>query len=503
MNKLQFTFTVRNITDVKTNVLCITAIGTLNITDVKTNVLCITAIGTLNGQVYAVPDEYQPVTFHKEIVKLPAFNKVKNSLTRRHQTRKVWINVTEELAKIYLDEGENLQIGDFYLEEITDKPEDKPQTTNVSEQPLIKMLEKLLGKNQEQSEIKNIGNIAKKGAADCCNSNYSDQEQEAEVAEEEQMREQLQEIVENEEEVRENNVFVGKNGTRWSKIPPNKNLRSRSENIIIHLPGVKASARNAKSPIECFQLFIDEQMITDIVMNTNNKIVEKSEKWKNSPHNVETTVVEIEALLGLLYLSGIFKNNRRSLHELWNTDGTSIEIFRFTMSQRRRVIYCNIASNDKSESAGSLAKNSDFARGKFTGIEGKKKNRMLWDDLTRENTQRKMAKNLKSKVKQTAATLKFQQQATGGGEETHKPLTDIELRILGIFGSSCFEGTDNLERGTPSCSTAREAEMVVEENTSCSSSSVQTPTTIRKRRLSIENTPFSPKKKTMLVKLSA
>ncbi|KAK9686208.1 hypothetical protein QE152_g37366 [Popillia japonica] len=204
MNKLQFTFTVRNITDV------------------KTNVLCITAIGTLNGQVYAVPDEYQPVTFHKEIVKLaafnkvknsltrrpvtfhkeivklPAFNKVKNSLTRRHQTRKVWINVTEELAKIYLDEGENLQIvknsltrrhqtrkvwinvteelakiyldegenlqielakiyldegenlqiGDFYLEEITDKPEDKPQTTNVSEQPLIKMLEKLLGKNQ-------------------------------------------------------------------------------------------------------------------------------------------------------------------------------------------------------------------------------------------------------------------------------------------------------------------------------------------------------------------
>ncbi|KAK9686143.1 hypothetical protein QE152_g37417 [Popillia japonica] len=110
MNKLQY---LHAISDVKPNVR--------NITDVKTNVLCITAIGTLNGQVYAVPDEYQPVTFHKEIVKLAAFNKVKNSLTKRHQTRKVWINVTEELAKIYLDEGENLQIGDFYLEEITDK----------------------------------------------------------------------------------------------------------------------------------------------------------------------------------------------------------------------------------------------------------------------------------------------------------------------------------------------------------------------------------------------
>ncbi|KAK9692617.1 Myb/SANT-like DNA-binding domain [Popillia japonica] len=185
-----------------------------------------------------------------------------------------------------------------------------------------------------------------------------------------------------------------------------------------------------------------------------------------------------------------------------------------------------------------MEKNSDFARGKFTGIEGKKKNRMLWDDLTNQlnsaglgvRTREKWQKawtDLKSKVKQKAATLKFLQQGTGGGEETHKPLTDIELRILGIFGSSCFEGTDNPERGIPSssipreaemvveennsCSSSsvqtpttipsssipREAEMVVEENNSCSSSSVQTPTTIRKRRLSVENTPFSSKKKKM------
>ncbi|KAI4466077.1 hypothetical protein MML48_3g00018588 [Holotrichia oblita] len=103
-----------------------------------------------------------------------------------------------------------------------------------------------------------------------CNSDYSNQDQEAEVEEEGQMREQLQEMEENEEEVRENNFFV---------------------NIIIHSPGVKASARNAKTPIEFFQNFMNELMITDIVMNTNNRIAEKSEKWKNSPHYVETTVV--------------------------------------------------------------------------------------------------------------------------------------------------------------------------------------------------------------------
>lgn len=159
------------------------------------------------------------------------------------------------------------------------------------------------------------------------NSDYPDQEQEA-VGEEE---------LEEEENERENinHFFMGKNGTKWSKNPPNKNVRTRSENIVTHLPGVKAYGKSAKTPAECFQLFIDEDMIADITRNTNYRIAEKSEKWKNSPHYVETTVVEIKSLLGLLYLAGVFKNNHRNLHELWNTDGTGMDIFRCTMSQRR------------------------------------------------------------------------------------------------------------------------------------------------------------------------
>lgn len=125
-------------------------------TDQKSNVLCITSIGTPDGHVYDVPDDYQPVQLHKEIIKQPAYTKVKNTMTKRHQTRKVWINLTDELSNAYLDEAGNLQIGDIYLEEIIDKPQ-----TDVSEQPLIKMLEKLLAKSQEQSETKNLGKIAK------------------------------------------------------------------------------------------------------------------------------------------------------------------------------------------------------------------------------------------------------------------------------------------------------------------------------------------------------
>ncbi|XP_043496363.1 uncharacterized protein LOC122520332 [Polistes fuscatus] len=131
MEQLQFTFTIKG-TD-----------------DQKKNVLCITSIGTSNGHVYAVPDEYQPVTQHKEIMAQPIFNKIKNSLTRRHQIKRVWIDLTEELANAYLDEGGNLHIKGLFLEEILEKPEDRSQT---SEQPLMKMLEKLLEKSQIQSE---------------------------------------------------------------------------------------------------------------------------------------------------------------------------------------------------------------------------------------------------------------------------------------------------------------------------------------------------------------
>ena len=47
--------------------------------------------------------------------------KVKNSLKRRHQSRKVWISLTDELEKIYSDEEGNIQFLDEYLEEIEKK----------------------------------------------------------------------------------------------------------------------------------------------------------------------------------------------------------------------------------------------------------------------------------------------------------------------------------------------------------------------------------------------
>lgn len=101
MEKLRFTFAV------------------LAASDGKTNVICITSIETPDGQVFEIPDDLKPASKHTAITSTDVFTKIKNSLKKRHQTRKLWIPITQDLRKIYLDEGENLQFGDQYLDQIT------------------------------------------------------------------------------------------------------------------------------------------------------------------------------------------------------------------------------------------------------------------------------------------------------------------------------------------------------------------------------------------------
>ncbi|KAG7296862.1 hypothetical protein JYU34_019721, partial [Plutella xylostella] len=129
-------------------------------TDEKSNICCVTSISTENNDTYKMPDEYQSVSFHKELQKSCVFTKIKNTLTKRHQTRRVWITMTNELEKIYRDEEGNFQFEGKILEEInkeeykheqntTDKfenktKENKPNLKNIAERFI---LEKFTSKN--------------------------------------------------------------------------------------------------------------------------------------------------------------------------------------------------------------------------------------------------------------------------------------------------------------------------------------------------------------------
>ncbi|CAH2102673.1 unnamed protein product [Euphydryas editha] len=132
--------------------------------------------------------------------------------------------------------------------------------------------------------------------------------------------------------------FTGKDGTKWSIMPERSNVRTRSENIIREKQGVKKMGQNAKTVIECWQLFFTDEMLHEIVIHTNSQINLRREQCQNSHAKkyvmFDITVTELKAFICLLYLSGRLRSNKLNLKDLWRSDGSGVEIFRTTMTQQ-------------------------------------------------------------------------------------------------------------------------------------------------------------------------
>lgn len=144
MGKLKFEFVVKGSTDGKTNWLALTSITT---TEKKT---------------YAIPEQYQSVAQHTELMNTGAYKKVKTTLQKRHQTRKVWINLDEETEKTYIDEDGNLQFKEYLLEEETPEVQRVPATGSLTEETLTKILEQFLNKKAENDHKKNFKKLSEK-----------------------------------------------------------------------------------------------------------------------------------------------------------------------------------------------------------------------------------------------------------------------------------------------------------------------------------------------------
>lgn len=131
-------------------------------------------------------------------------------------------------------------------------------------------------------------------------------------------------------------IFLGKDKkTEWLKHVPPVLGRTRKHNVVSHLPGVKAIARNAKSPLECWELFFPDHVIREIVTCTNIYLRQMRENYARVRDCPDTSFEEIRALLGLLYLAGVKKCQHTNISELWSEDGTAPECFRAVMSNRR------------------------------------------------------------------------------------------------------------------------------------------------------------------------
>ncbi|UYV82603.1 hypothetical protein LAZ67_22000093 [Cordylochernes scorpioides] len=134
------------------------------------------------------------------------------------------------------------------------------------------------------------------------------------------------------------NCFIGKNGYKWNK---NHAIigRTRSHNIITHLPGLKGPAKpKPNCGIDIFNLFFTAAIIKQISEFTNAKIEEFRQRISDltkSTYSNFTSEIEIRAFSGLLYLAGVYKSGHENVESLFASDGTGRDIFPSVMSVKR------------------------------------------------------------------------------------------------------------------------------------------------------------------------
>lgn len=173
---------------------------------------------------------------------------------------------------------------------------------------------------------------------------YSDvDEDNVETREEDSNTEQDADSSESDNDDHVDECFLGRNkSTKWSKVCPPKNVRTRRQNIVTHLPGVKGAAKNARTPMECWELFFDSELLSSIVDHTNKKISEAQNNYSRERDAQLTDVTEVKALLGILYLCAARKDNHTNTQDIWSSNKMGIELCRLIMTERRFrfLLYC-------------------------------------------------------------------------------------------------------------------------------------------------------------------
>lgn len=153
----------------------------------------------------------------------------------------------------------------------------------------------------------------------------------------------------NEEDSDPDNFYLGKNkSTKWSKSPPPR-AKAAPQNIFTERPGVKGSAVDCSSPLDCWNLFFPTALLEKIVLCTNQKLQIFRPNYKRERDCQDTNIHEIRALFGLLYLTAMLKMNHTNVSDMWATDGTAPDYIRNVMRSNRFLLLLRALRFDDSE----------------------------------------------------------------------------------------------------------------------------------------------------------
>lgn len=110
---------------------------------------------------------------------------------------------------------------------------------------------------------------------------------------------------------------------KWKKIQPSLNVRTRQHNIVTRVPMLKnhAKAIGDKQKVEdVWKLFFTDNIMQKIVLETNKKITQMKENYKdkNLPFLQSMDKIELKALIGLLAFISFQSRKRVSSQFLRN-----------------------------------------------------------------------------------------------------------------------------------------------------------------------------------------
>lgn len=114
-------------------------------------------------------------------------------------------------------------------------------------------------------------------------------------------------------------VIRGKNRHCWSTTKGRSHGRTSAVNIVRTNRGPTRMCRNVYEPGLCFDLFITDEIVEEIVQWTNVEIAVKRQNTMTSATFRDTNSTEFRALIGILTLSAAMKDNHLSTDELFDS----------------------------------------------------------------------------------------------------------------------------------------------------------------------------------------
>ncbi|KAF9419998.1 hypothetical protein HW555_003592, partial [Spodoptera exigua] len=132
--------------------------------------------------------------------------------------------------------------------------------------------------------------------------------------------------------------FRGKNKYKWSKLPPNRSsVRTPQHNIISRVPTSNLTQNDGKDPYSLWKQYINNEMLSEMLLRTNEKLAEYRSKYvkQDRPELKDIDIIELQAFIGLLMYTAVFKSNHEDADLIFATDGTGRDIFRCVMSKNR------------------------------------------------------------------------------------------------------------------------------------------------------------------------